>query len=81
MRIIGVLIVKILFEEILSSICSAADQSTMPTYDRRVLLLLNATQELPVDLQMEILKHYPRPKVSPRMQGFLDRWKARNANV
>ena len=61
--------------------CEATVQSTMSTYDKRVLLFLNATQELPVDLQMEILKHYPRPQVSQRMQGFLDRWKARRANV
>ena len=54
---------------------------TMPTYDTRVLLLLNATQELPVDIQREILKYYPRPQVSQRMQGFLDRWKARRTNV
>ena len=55
--------------------------ATMPTYETRVLLLLNATQELPVDIQREILKYYPRPQVSQRMQGFLDRWKARRANV
>tara|TARA_Y100000389_G_C17193200_1_gene379906 strand:+ start:320 stop:550 length:231 start_codon:yes stop_codon:yes gene_type:complete len=53
----------------------------MTTYDKRVILFLNATQELPVDIQMEILKHYPRPQVSQRMQGFLDRWKAHRANV
>lgn len=53
----------------------------MTTYDKRILLFLSATQELPTDLQMEILKHYPRPQVSRRMQGFLDRWKARYANV
>ncbi len=53
----------------------------MPTYEKRVILFLNATRELPVDIQREILKHYPRPQVSQRMQGFLDRWKARRANV
>ena len=53
----------------------------MTLYERRVVLLLNVTQELPMDIQMEILKHYPRPQVSPRMQGFLDRWKARRANA
>tara|TARA_R110001592_G_C13165382_1_gene749338 strand:+ start:638 stop:847 length:210 start_codon:yes stop_codon:yes gene_type:complete len=53
----------------------------MPTYDKRILPFLSATPELPTDLQMEILKHYPRPQVSQRMQGFLDRWKARCANV
>ena len=70
-----------MFEEVLSFNWFSVVQSTMTTYDKRVLLLLNATQELPADLQKEILKHYPRPQVSPRMQGFLDRWKARRANV
>ena len=55
--------------------------ATMPTYETRVLLFLNAAQELPVDIQREILKYYPPPKLSPRMQGFLARWKARPANV
>ena len=53
----------------------------MTLYERRVLLLLNATQKLPLDIQMEILKHYPPPKLSPRMQGFVSRWKARRANA
>lgn len=57
------------------------DNCTMPTYEKRVLLFLNATQKLPVDIQREILKHYPRPRVSQRMQGFLDRWKTRRTNA
>lgn len=84
-RIIGVLIVKILFEEVPTPVALQRNTTygvgLMTTYDKRVLLLLNATQGLPVDIQREILKHYPRPRVSQRMQGFLDRWKARRANV
>lgn len=53
----------------------------MTTYEKRVLLFLNATQDLPVDIQQNILKYYPPPKMSPRMQGFLARWKARPSNV
>ena len=72
---------KSLFEDVQGPNPRVAEQATMPTYDTHVLLLLNATRELPTDLQREILKHYPRPRVSQRMQGFLDRWKARHTNV
>jgi hypothetical protein len=51
-------------------------QTKMPTRERRILLLLAATRDLPVDIQREILRHYPPPERSPRIQGFVSRWKA-----
>ena len=53
-----------------------ATQTKMPTRERRILLFLAATRDLPVDIQREILRHYPPPKLSPRIQGFVSRWKA-----
>lgn len=81
MKMICVLIVKILFDMVPCLSAEHSIQSKMTTYEKRVLLFLNAARDLPVDIQREILKYYPPPNLSPRMKEFISRWKARRANA
>tara|TARA_R110002072_G_scaffold3092_2_gene23160 strand:+ start:634 stop:789 length:156 start_codon:yes stop_codon:yes gene_type:complete len=47
----------------------------------KALAFIQATNDLPLDIQMLIWRQIPKPHLSVRMQGFLGRWKARRANA